>query len=1069
MEDIIRLQLLEPSDSNVIYRDAKQSYREIYNNAMAKGKGNLEPKFLGGNPIQLDTGNMNSLFEYNNKKLHLRDYFVSTKADGLRFMLLIGNKNVDGSRGIYLVDSRINFWIITQDILGNFPNLPLDLNVDKCLLDGELLFWGQITTRKNQHTKQIKEYIIKKERSQKPLVAFLAFDILYGPTNPDYVIPKDREITTNVRSFELGGSGAMIGPKATGRWPTNRRRHVLEQLILNKESPFYSFLHDQTSYNPNRIEYLNNNAIKNQTHYNFTVFVSPFVEMGKLLQMLPNTDIYEYMKDILHKSIEDQYYYIDSITKKHIKLQIPQSPKNTSISSGKGYSADGLIFTPAIESYLQGPWTFCNNKQYKWKPNDQLTIDFEVGNKIGDNYYYGIVKDGKNKSVLHHSIDNNVYTAAIMSESELQQGEIVECSYLLKQSEKEAKQNDKNERYIIFNVKQIREDKDDPNARLTAVSVLNASDLTNNLSFLKVKNPNILDLVVKIIQSVKYPKNDTTEQINIISSFGKEKLIKCTLSRNPELLLEKYRNKILELIRSKQENKTYELEIRIDLGSTNNYSDCLLSNFIDSDYTPVPIIKVFDKSNNPSTSVRSVYVMIGDTEDTLILEETIKKVQIDEVKIKEDIYNYSFGIHLSDEIKTDTPVIYNSSNAGNSEYQNRYTITNLSNFWRVDIIEYGNSKDIKQAKLSAEQKPRTRVEIEYAPASFIEDILKWDNYTALHHLLSAIQFKEEIKDLNVFRDDLLKKLPKFKEELNNTSPELVLKDLSNVLIKIFNTLDMDLGNSYTSKEEVTEKVSEKPKITKTTKDTEEDSVQSETDLFTRLRKFHNYIKSSLIEEVVSHLDHPVSLLDISVGKGGDIFKWNKAGIENVYGIDPDKDSITEAKNRLKKAGLKNRKYTFENIKITDPGVVIPGKYDIVSCQFTLHYFFESPEMLDSAIKQVSNALKPGGFFIGTTMIQKNVKELINNNHWTEYIDISKIDDKSYRMKLKDETVYSSKLPEYYVDFEQFKRKCKEYGLILESTSSFSELYKQYIKKNKALKPYEKAVSDLNVTFIFTKK
>ena len=35
--------------------------------------------------------------------------------------------------------------------------------------------------------------------------------------------------------------------------------------------------------------------------------------------------------------------------------------------------------TPARESYLTGPWTFCNNRQYKWKPADQLTVDFAIG------------------------------------------------------------------------------------------------------------------------------------------------------------------------------------------------------------------------------------------------------------------------------------------------------------------------------------------------------------------------------------------------------------------------------------------------------------------------------------------------------------------------------------------------------------------------------------------------------------------------------------------------------------------------------------------------------------------
>ena len=130
--DIINLIKL-PHDSNN-YKDAFQSYKEIYNNSMAKGKGELDPKSLAGNPIQLDTTNMNSLFKIKENSIDYNDYFVSTKADGLRFMLLIGNKSVSNNRNIYFVDSKMEFWFID-----GLPFIPMTLNVDKCLIDGELL------------------------------------------------------------------------------------------------------------------------------------------------------------------------------------------------------------------------------------------------------------------------------------------------------------------------------------------------------------------------------------------------------------------------------------------------------------------------------------------------------------------------------------------------------------------------------------------------------------------------------------------------------------------------------------------------------------------------------------------------------------------------------------------------------------------------------------------------------------------------------------------------------------------------------------------------------------------
>jgi len=40
-------------------------------------------------------------------------------------------------------------------------------------------------------------------------------------------------------------------------------------------------------------------------------------------------------------------------------------------------------------------------------------------------------------------------------------------------------------------------------------------------------------------------------------------------------------------------------------------------------------------------------------------------------------------------------------------------------------------------------------------------------------------------------------------------------------------------------------------------------------------------------------------------------------------------------------------------------------FDIVSCQFAFHYSFESLEQAECTLKNVSDHLKPGGFFIGT--------------------------------------------------------------------------------------------------------
>lgn len=1093
---MISLILLEPHAENSLYKDAYQSYKEIYNSCMVRGKGNLDPKFLGGNPIQLESDNMGSLFEYNennNKNNYIpmyNNYFVSTKANGLRFMLMIGNQNVvDKSRNIYLVDSKLNFWVIRQfgikgttiglnneiiEDTGYLPPIPIELNVDKCLIDGELLFWGIIKTKIVGN--QIKEYIITNDGRNPCMIGFLAFDILYGPTNPNYVVDM-QEGLDHLTRFQLGQNSGMVGPKAVGRWPTTRRRYVLEEMFLNKDSPLWSYLHKPSNSSLITMKYTKiGGNITNVVgpRYHFTIFVSPFINMKELFEGRNSTDIYKYMKNVLNEEVSKQLYYVDNGN--IIITPLPGISKNIiGHNMGKGLSSDGLIFTPAYEDYLIGSWTFCGNKQYKWKPSDELTIDFEIGDKVDiiDNnnmyYYYGLVRK-RNKVNFEYVINNIPYKAIIQSEEYLGNS-IVECLMIYT--------NDIS-KYIVFKVIQKRYDKLEPNSYLTAYSILNASNIRGELNFLKINkkyNPNILDLILFI----KNNQLNKDNQLNILSTLSKNKLMKCYLNKHPLLLFNTEKDNILDMIEKRQNNPNYELEIRIDFkNSRYNYSNCLIERLLESEYVPIPIVKIYDKFEKKS-SIRSVYTLIGDEleESTLLFEETIEKVKIDSLNITNDIYNYDFGIHLSNEIKSDYEIKYKSPRAGNIEYQIRYMITSLSKYWRIDIIEFGNSTDLNNAKLNWKQNRKTRIEIEYAPASYIEDLLKWDD----SHIKEAFKLFE-LENRYVSKDVLLSKFKKYQYKLNKAKSIIILEDLANTLIKLFNIFDMDVGNNYGEqslnifKEDKKEGMKE-DMIKKENIDNEKGSI------FSRMRKFHNYIKSQLIDEAVNATKfntskNSISLLDISVGKGGDIYKWNNSNIQVVYGIDPDKESIEEAKKRYNMAVEKgiidpSKKYTFEQMTISEPNTVINNKYDIVSCQFTLHYFFlnDNDVTLKRVIKNVSNALNIGGFFIGTTLVDNEIKKLIENNEFKDKIQIEEINKYSYKMKLLDIVdIYHKDLPEYYVNMEKLIKICDKYNLKFVQSDLFMNLYQSYKNnpenKKNLLKNYEKAVSYLNTTFTFQK-
>jgi len=53
------------------------------------------------------------------------------------------------------------------------------------------------------------------------------------------------------------------------------------------------------------------------------------------------------------------------------------------------------------------------------------------------------------------------------------------------------------------------------------------------------------------------------------------------------------------------------------------------------------------------------------------------------------------------------------------------------------------------------------------------------------------------------------------------------------------------------------------------------------------------------------------------------------------------------------------------------------QFDVVSCQFSFHYSFESLEQAEMMLQNACECLKPGGYFIGT---MPNANELMLVNH-----------------------------------------------------------------------------------------
>jgi hypothetical protein len=321
-----------------------------------------------------------------------------------------------------------------------------------------------------------------------------------------------------------------------------------------------------------------------------------------------------------------------------------------------------------------------------------------------------------------------------------------------------------------------------------------------------------------------------------------------------------------------------------------------------------------------------------------------------------------------------------------------------------------------------------------------------------------------------------------------------------------------------------------------------------------LRDFHNlYVKKNLIIAVANRGD---TLIDYAVGKAGDMSKWIKSKLSFVFGVDISRDNIHNQSDGACTRFLKaRRKYpemplalfvvgnsglnirngqafsTEKDKQITNSvfgigpkdvdllgrgvynqyGVANTG-FQISSCQFAMHYFFENKTTFHQFLRNLAECTKVGGYYIGTCYDGKTVFDLLKSKQLGESVTIMKNDRKIYEItKQYDQTGFPSEemslgyaidvyqesinkvFREYLVNFEYFTRIMEDYGFILVSkeearnmhmpngSALFSELFSHMeneVKFKPKLKdeygtamlmsPEERRISFMNRYFIFRK-
>ncbi len=269
-----------------------------------------------------------------------------------------------------------------------------------------------------------------------------------------------------------------------------------------------------------------------------------------------------------------------------------------------------------------------------------------------------------------------------------------------------------------------------------------------------------------------------------------------------------------------------------------------------------------------------------------------------------------------------------------------------------------------------------------------------------------------------------------------------------------------------------------------------------------------------------------SLLELACGQAGDLSRWLKGNYNFIFGIDYAKDNIYKPNDGayarvLKEFSRFNRekkddKVFFPNIVLAagDCGLDIKSgasgvddeskelmrvvmnsnvkinkshykyisgkgvaKFDVVTCMYAIHYFFENEEKLHGFLNNVSSNLKIGGNFVCTFMDGESVeKALIGTNGVIEgrrVLDDTSIlvwaivkrftNDEFYNRKIDVFIENTQRLiPEFVVNFDFLVKKAKEFGLVLEDTELYSETFQKLKDK---INPLEEKQNDLDKSIL----
>ena len=266
-----------------------------------------------------------------------------------------------------------------------------------------------------------------------------------------------------------------------------------------------------------------------------------------------------------------------------------------------------------------------------------------------------------------------------------------------------------------------------------------------------------------------------------------------------------------------------------------------------------------------------------------------------------------------------------------------------------------------------------------------------------------------------------------------------------------------------------------------------------------MRRFHNLFKMSMLS---SSLKKGNKIMDWGSGRGGDLAKWFKIGLSDVYVVEPNKDNLAIFEDRLqwfegntKIHFARDGKTLFGGQNTKDlQKVVGDTKLDAIVSFFSLTFFGKDDKILSSGVQTISELLPVGGKFIGIVMDGDRVAKSLGKSGKivTDAFYIKKVSEisvpKSRRdfetneieVSINDPDAMVKEQREWLFYFDLFTKKLEKHNIVLKiegfidksSSSDFNITIgnKKYASNEifAMLPKGGKAFSELNRYFVFEK-